>query len=79
MAEQEGEAAKAAEVAAELAGMDEQMMDVQEKFASLQRFEARACCVHVGHAKYWEFWTGHKRIDALRAPHIYVLSVFVMS
>ncbi len=45
VAEGEGGAARAAEVAAELAGMDEQLMDVQEKFASLQRFEARVYAV----------------------------------
>ena len=41
VAEGGGGAATPAEVAADLAGMDEHLMDVQEKFASLQRFEAR--------------------------------------
>ena len=37
----DGATAAVAEVAAELAAMDEPLMDVQEKFASLQRFEVR--------------------------------------
>jgi len=64
----EGGVATASEVAADLAGMDEQLMDVQEKFASLQRFEARlslavlcgfwhstgACAVVQGYYHRWE-------------------------